>query len=211
MAAKKGTRPKNAPRGRRKGAVNKTTRTLREWITKLVEHGMQTAEVDYDRIKDPAKKLALLATFSDFVIPRLQRSEFVLPPSGSDGPPITVTDAIQASRMYAEAMAGRLDASRVVFKVPARPPLLPPEPPRLVHEHEARADSLCSLCRKLHWESRVEPQETPPVTEQAPDPLTDEGVTVVAEEAARPHVVPHVHQRLADSNCRHCRQLWVNS
>ncbi len=83
MAAPKGTRPPNAGKGRKPGTPNKTTATVREVFSQFVEANAAKAQELFDRVaaEDPAKALDLLARISEFVLPKLARTEL----SGRDG------------------------------------------------------------------------------------------------------------------------------
>ena len=77
MAAKKGTKPPAAGRGRKRGVPNKTTGAAREVFTQFVERNAEKAQTLFDRIarKNPAKALELLTKLAEFVVPKLQRTE----------------------------------------------------------------------------------------------------------------------------------------
>jgi hypothetical protein len=77
MPAKPGTRPPNAGRGRKKGTVNKVTRSTRELFSAFVDHNAEKAQALFDRVarKNPARALQLLSSFAEFSLPRLQRTE----------------------------------------------------------------------------------------------------------------------------------------
>jgi hypothetical protein len=78
MPAKKGTKPPNAgKRGRKPGTPNKVTRTTRELFSAFVDHNAEKAQALFDRVarKNPAMALRLLASFAEFSLPRLQRTE----------------------------------------------------------------------------------------------------------------------------------------
>jgi hypothetical protein len=78
MPAKKGTKPPNAgKRGRKPGTPNRVTRTTRELFSAFVDHNAEKAQALFDRVarKNPAMALRLLASFAEFSLPRLQRTE----------------------------------------------------------------------------------------------------------------------------------------
>ena len=77
MAAPKGTRPPNAGKGRKAGVPNKATGDVRAVFSAFVEHNADRAQELFDRVakKDPAKALDLLARLSEFVLPKLARTE----------------------------------------------------------------------------------------------------------------------------------------
>jgi hypothetical protein len=63
--------------GSRKGILNKATGDVRAVFSAFVEHNSDRAQELFDRVagKDPAKALDLLARLSEFVIPKLARTE----------------------------------------------------------------------------------------------------------------------------------------
>ena len=77
MAARKGTRPPNAGKGRRKGTPNKTTAVAREMFTKFLEANSDRVQGLFDRLakRDPRGALEVLAKFAEFAVPRLARTE----------------------------------------------------------------------------------------------------------------------------------------
>lgn len=77
MAAPKGTRPPNAGKGRKAGVPNKATRDVRSVFTAFVEQNAERAQELFEQVatKDPAKALDLLARLSEFVLPKLARTE----------------------------------------------------------------------------------------------------------------------------------------
>lgn len=70
-------KPPNAGKGRPKGAQNKATTAVRDVFSRFVENNAGKAQELFDRVAkdDPAKALDLLARLSEFVIPKLARSE----------------------------------------------------------------------------------------------------------------------------------------
>jgi Cdc6-like AAA superfamily ATPase len=66
--------------GRPKGTPNKSTAAVREVFSQLVEANAEKAQALFDRVadKDPAKALELLARLSEFVVPKLARTETTL-------------------------------------------------------------------------------------------------------------------------------------
>lgn len=63
--------------GRPKGLANRSTAAVREVFTQFVEANAIKAQALFDQVakKDPAKALDLLARLSEFVIPKLARTE----------------------------------------------------------------------------------------------------------------------------------------
>jgi hypothetical protein len=195
MPAKKGTRVPNAPRGRRKGAVNKTTRTVREAIATLVEHGMETAVAEYDRIKDPAKKLALLGAWVEYVSPRLLRTELKADLTHNvpfTGAMIDVNDPVEASRIYAEMMGtGGRDVRSVNFILSEQKPAALPKPAIALKPKQQllRPAGLPVEDRIPPFKSQRQPQEDPVSPEISADPAPDTAVVNREDEALR-HLRP---------------------
>jgi hypothetical protein len=63
--------------GSRKGIPNKATGEVRTVFSAFVEHNSGRVQELFDRVasRDPAKALDLLARLSEFVIPKLARTE----------------------------------------------------------------------------------------------------------------------------------------
>ena len=82
MAARKGTRPPNAGKGRRKGTPNKTTAAAREIFTKFLEANSDRVQGLFDRLakRDPRGALEIIVKISEFVVPRLARTELKADP-----------------------------------------------------------------------------------------------------------------------------------
>jgi len=87
-----------AGKGRKKGAVNRTTKSAREQFTKLVEMNLDNATEWLQRVarKDPARAFDLLLRASEFVLPKLTRSEFH-GPGGQPLPAGTVQEGAQVT------------------------------------------------------------------------------------------------------------------
>jgi hypothetical protein len=66
--------------GRPKGSANKATTAVREVFAQFVEVNAANVQALFDRVAkdDPAKALDLLARLSEFVIPKLARTETTL-------------------------------------------------------------------------------------------------------------------------------------
>jgi hypothetical protein len=188
MPARKGTRPPNAGKGRRKGVPNRTTLSTREALTLFVERNANEAQVLFDRVKkrQPAVALALFGRLAEFVLPKLQRTELKADLTHSHeftGEVQTISDPIEAALTYQELITGGRDLRSVEFVVSEQKPAaqLPPIP-----------------------EPVVEPR---PRFESDPEPV----------EAAEPatNIVPlepqhqGEHQPVVDSKCPWCRKLWV--
>lgn len=56
------------PKGKPKGAVNKTTREIKEIITKFLSNNIEKIETDYHKL-DPKDKFMVLDKMLKFVIP----------------------------------------------------------------------------------------------------------------------------------------------
>jgi hypothetical protein len=63
--------------GSRKGIPNKATGDVRAVFSAFVEHNSERVQELFDQVadKDPAKALDLLARISEFVVPKLARTE----------------------------------------------------------------------------------------------------------------------------------------
>jgi hypothetical protein len=63
--------------GSRKGIPNRATKDVRAVFSAFVEHNSERAQELFDKVaeKDPGKALDLLARLSEFVIPKLARTE----------------------------------------------------------------------------------------------------------------------------------------
>jgi hypothetical protein len=77
MAAKKGTKPPAAGRGRKRGTPNKATGAARKMFADFLEANVDRVQDLFDRVakKEPARALELLTKVAEFVIPKLQRTE----------------------------------------------------------------------------------------------------------------------------------------
>jgi hypothetical protein len=77
MAARKGTRPPAAGKGRKRGVPNKVTGVARELFAQFLDANAPKVQRLFDRVarKDPAKALELLTRFAEYAIPKLARTE----------------------------------------------------------------------------------------------------------------------------------------
>jgi hypothetical protein len=119
-------KPPNAGKGRKRGVPNMTTRTVREIFTLFVERNAEGAQGLYDRIakKNPVAALSLLAKISEFVLPKLNRTEVRLPDL-SPLPMDTITTAESATAVYLQLMGDpSIDASQLTFAAPSELPLV---------------------------------------------------------------------------------------
>jgi hypothetical protein len=117
MPAKKGTQPKNFPRGRKRGVPNRTTRTMREILTAFVEHNAEGAQALYDKVAkhNPAKALDIFVKMAEFVLPKLNRTEVRLPSAMITNGPIA--SAEEASRTYAQLMGDTtIDLATITYE-----------------------------------------------------------------------------------------------
>lgn len=75
------------PKGRRKGSVNKTTEEIRLAFQALIESSLPDIQKWLQQVaKDnPEKALSIVERYSDFILPKLQRTEL----SGGGDKPLT--------------------------------------------------------------------------------------------------------------------------
>ena len=75
------------PKGRRKGSKNKTTEEIREAFQALIESSLPDIQKWLQQVaKDnPEKALTIVERYSDFILPKLQRTEL----SGGGDKPLT--------------------------------------------------------------------------------------------------------------------------
>lgn len=57
--------------GRKKGTPNKTTSTVKEWLTELVDKNRKQIEKDLKRM-DPAERVKVFAQLLNFIVPKQQ-------------------------------------------------------------------------------------------------------------------------------------------
>ena len=69
------------PKGRPKGAPNKTTKEIREAYQSFVEDRIPEFEQWLQNIEDPAKRFDVVIKLSEYFVPKLNRQEL----TGSDG------------------------------------------------------------------------------------------------------------------------------
>lgn len=69
----------NNPAGRPKGATNIATRDIKEAYRMLIEKNLDNLTLWLDKIaeKDPEKAIRIVSDLSEYVIPKLARSEHV--------------------------------------------------------------------------------------------------------------------------------------
>ena len=81
---KKGTT--NNPNGRKPGVPNKVTKDIKEAYRQLIEKNLDNLTGWLEKIaeKDPEKAIKIINDLSEYVIPKLARSEL----TGSDGKPL---------------------------------------------------------------------------------------------------------------------------
>lgn len=85
----------NNPKGKPKGTLNKTTRDIKEAYRQLIENNLDnlTSWLKQIAAKDPEKAIKILSDLSEYVIPKLARTDLT---SGNEKLPnpvnITVTD-----------------------------------------------------------------------------------------------------------------------
>ncbi len=98
MAARKGTRPPNAGKGRKKGVPNKVTLEAREAIAMFVKAnaGRLQAWLDNIALKDAEKAFSLFQSVIEYHVPKLARTEL----TGKDGAelPLSVVFEIHSGR-----------------------------------------------------------------------------------------------------------------
>jgi len=76
----------NNPNGRPKGVPNKTTKEIREAFQMLIESSLPDIQEWLRRVADenPEKALLIVEKYSDFILPKLQRTEI----SGGEDKPL---------------------------------------------------------------------------------------------------------------------------
>ena len=122
-------KPPRSP-GRKKGVPNVVTREAREVFKEIIQLRAPQALRWLDRvaIKNPGKAVELLVKLTEFILPKLQRTEL----TGANGTPLArheapITDAAEAARVYAQLMSGtEIDIGSVHFESP--PPAALPAP-----------------------------------------------------------------------------------
>lgn len=69
----------NNPNGRPAGTQNKVTRDIKEAYRMLIENNLDnlTTWLEIIAAKDPEKAIRIIADLSEYVVPKLARSEFV--------------------------------------------------------------------------------------------------------------------------------------
>ena len=78
MARGPGKGKTNNPNGRPVGSVNKATRDIKEAYRLLIEGNLDNLTLWLEQVatKDPEKAIRILSDLSEYVIPKLARSEF---------------------------------------------------------------------------------------------------------------------------------------
>jgi len=79
----------NNPNGRKKGVPNKATRDIKETYRQLIEKNLDnlTKWIEQIAAKDPEKAIRILADLSEYVVPKLARSEH----TGANGKDLQAT------------------------------------------------------------------------------------------------------------------------
>jgi hypothetical protein len=77
MAARPGTRPPNAGKGRKKGVPNRATADVRMAFSQLLERNTNKLDGWLARVgkNDPARALDLVIKLAEYHIPKLSRTE----------------------------------------------------------------------------------------------------------------------------------------
>jgi len=86
MAARKGTRPPNAGKGRKKGVPNRATADVRATIALIAGRNVTLLQTWLERVgkRDPARAADLLLRMLEYHIPKLARTEM----TGAAGGPV---------------------------------------------------------------------------------------------------------------------------
>ena len=73
------------PKGRKKGSKNKTTEEIREAFKQLIESSLPDIQKWLQQVaaENPKEALKIVEAYSDFILPKLQRTELS---SGEDKP-----------------------------------------------------------------------------------------------------------------------------
>lgn len=78
--------------GRRKGSLNKVTAEVRSKFSQLVDsYSWEELKADLDSL-EPKDRLSTLATYAEFVLPKLQRTQLSTDEEGSNGITIQIID-----------------------------------------------------------------------------------------------------------------------
>ena len=62
------------PNGRPKGSPNKTTQSVREWLTKLIDDNREQIKKDLAAL-EPKERLQVLEKFMQYAVPKMQSVE----------------------------------------------------------------------------------------------------------------------------------------
>ena len=62
------------PNGRPKGSPNKTTQSVREWLTKLIDDNREQIKKDLAAL-EPKERLQMLEKFMQYTVPKMQSVE----------------------------------------------------------------------------------------------------------------------------------------
>ena len=62
------------PNGRPKGSPNKTTQSVREWLTKLIDDNREQMQKDLASL-EPKERLQMLEKFMQYTVPKMQSVE----------------------------------------------------------------------------------------------------------------------------------------
>lgn len=105
----------NNPNGRPKGAPNKVTTDIREAFSELIANNIDKLDIWISEVakKDPAKALTIIIDLSEFVIPKLARSDIDLKNSAKDENQI-VFDPIDYSKLSDSCLREILAASKTM-------------------------------------------------------------------------------------------------
>lgn len=95
---------------------NRLTREGREAFREFIDGNVDRMQGLFDRVarRNPSKALELIASLAEFCIPKLQRTEFQMAPAFVAH--VTVSDPVEAARVYEQVMGGALALDAVRFE-----------------------------------------------------------------------------------------------